>query len=639
MNLGLIAASAAFLLPAAARGQAIALRGRTPAGNVSAAAGASALGPGLDFSFTHARMINGYKEVERRHNAAVDAVLVVPAAERNFKNTVRALERAHESYNDAVLPWIMMKDVSPDPRVRRAAKALERRSARHFDDLNYREDIYQAVLRAAQAEDRLRGENKKLLEDVLRDYRARGMGLPIEQRVNLKAINDRLSELSQAFVDNISKFEESQAPVGSALLARAGNSPAGRQPQPGRPSRPEEINPPILREILALRQEQSRILGYKNFAQYRLARNMARTPENAAAFLSELKTELQSPGRARAQAPQNGQSVYQRLRPYFPVATVLKGTFEIFHEILGIDFKELPAQAWHPDVRFFEVSDAATGRAIGSFYLDLFDRPGKVGDGWADALRKGHASGAGGYQNPINLVVAKFKKSSVDPNVWLGPEEVERIFHEFGHLMHGLLSRTRYSRYDSWSVPVDFREIPSMLWGNAVWRPEIVARISGHDQDPSRKLPPELLREQLAAQSAASADYLMYHSALAAMDLAFHTLESPLDVGQAAARVFAEWVGYFPKAVIGDFDHIVSGYEAGYYGYPWAYVRSVDVLSRFLAEGILNPKVGMEYRRKVLEPGASKDPWQMLRDFLGRMPGMDAFRRSLAPPPEPAAAS
>jgi len=685
--LRLLLAALLLLPPAAANSQAVVGRSQASAGPVTFGAGTAsagtlsqasslpALGPGLDFSLTHRQMINGYKEVEKRLDAAADAISAIPTQERDFKNTVQALERAKETYGETVFPWAILSNVSPDEKTRRVARAIARRIGRHALELEYREDLHSAIIAAAQEQPALKGADRLLLADVLDGYKRIGAELPLAQRINLQAIEKRLAELSQAFQRNITDYHDGVevneqdiaalpeslksviTPAGKGtwrlhesdrafryLLAFSPDAALKDRLQSYEDSNPRIKNIPLLEDILVLRQTQSRILGYKNFAGFRIAANMARTPEKVESFLQDLKSQLRkASGRQKFHASAGDDlSDVPLLRQYFPLERVVSGTMEVFGNLLGVKFREIQTQAWHPDVRTFELSDSVTNRRLGIFYLDLYDREGKTGGSWTINFINGHELQTSEYRDPVAMISLQVQKNRPGEPALLEPQQVEAFFHEFGHLMHGMLAKGRYGRYTGTNVPLDFVETMSKTFENFLWQPEILDKISGHYKNPSRKLPPYLKTSLLAFRQATSADTLLEHVATAALDLAYHTLEAPMDTARVLREVFLDYMGS-PAAYDfqGTLDFLVSGYEAGYYGYRWSQVFAQDIFSRFESEGILNPKVGMEYRRKLLEPGGRKDPWQMLKNFLGRKPNMNAFLRGLGlkpeQPPSPAA--
>jgi Zn-dependent oligopeptidase len=238
---------------------------------------------------------------------------------------------------------------------------------------------------------------------------------------------------------------------------------------------------------------------------------------------------------------------------------------------------------------------------------------------------------ARGYKEAAAAMVGNFTRGTDGEPGLLSHSEVETFFHEFGHIMHQTLSRARYQSHNGFYVALDFVEAPSQMFENFVWTREVLDRLSGHHQDESRKLPPELLGRMLAARRAGEALGILRLVAMAAVDMAYHS-SVPGGTTKLLSRIFAEF-GYLPPTPGTHFQsrwaHLMPDYAAGYYGYPWSKVRAQDLFSRFEKEGVLNPEVGMDLRRKVFEPGATKDEDELMRDFLGREANEEAFLRSL----------
>ncbi|MFA5137796.1 MAG: ChaN family lipoprotein [Elusimicrobiota bacterium] len=633
-----------------------------------------------------------YEEAERRFTAVVEAVAAIPPGLRDFENTVRALQHAYGAYDEAVAPLAFMGSVSPDPAMRDAAAEVSGRSNALLTEFYQRKDIYEGYRAVAARGEPLEGEDRRLLEKILQDYARMGMDLPEERRVRVAQIERKIFELSRRFQANLQEGERSVEVEPSALEGLPGffveslpRAPSGkrrvrldypsyttvmrtakddglrRRMEREYNSRAAEKNVPLLESILELRRELAGILGYPSFAHYALKDSMAGTPERVLSFLRRLKTLLRGPALRQSAAlldekrrehasagdisaweiPYYAARLRKRLhgfdpeevRSYFPVETVVRGTMDVFQEMLGLEFRELRARAYHPDVRLFEAVDKATGKVLGRFYLDLYARPGK--DPQAAAaypLVSGRELPGGGYRDPVSALAANFFKPSADRPSLLLHGEVEIFFHEFGHLMHMTLGRRRHPQFSGANVALDFVEVPSQLMENLAWRPEVLERISGHYRDTSRKLPAGLLARMLASRNADSALVMLKDVALAALDMAYHTVAGPIDTTALLKRVYSEF-GLSPPtpgtSFQATFEHIVDGYEAGYYGYPWSRSFAQDIFSFFERGGALHLEAGRALRRWILEAGSARDEAESLRGFLGREPDEKAFLRYL----------
>jgi len=659
------------------------------AGVAGAVSRPAAPGPGLDFHIAPEKIGPLFEAARLDLKTQVDALVAVPAGQRTFQNTVLALEKAYTRYSEAVAAPGFLFSVSPDPAVREAVKQADALSDAFLIELSAREDVYKAVKEYAAKGEALSGEDKKLLETTLRGFRRDGMDLPLSQRADIQTVQKRLAELSTAFSENLKDADDALAvepgrlkglpdefvrslpvlkdgkvrvgldyPTYRQVMKFAEDADVRRQLEAKFNNQASAKNVPILEETLRLREKLANLLGYKNFADYALSERMAKSPSRVWDFLKRLKgllydrakaelTELlevkrrSEPGAkevenwdisfyARQLLKQRYDYDPEKVREYFPADTVVAGTLEVYQQVLGLKFHEIQAAAWHPDVRLFEISDAQTSRRIGWFYLDLYPREGKYKHAAAFTIRSGHEL-PGGYQEPVSAMVANFSKALPGKPSLLTHGEVETFFHEFGHLMHQTLTKARYASFSGSRVARDFVEAPSQMLENFVWRPEVLAKLSGHYQDPSKKLPKELLDKMLSARNFLSAMGTLGQVALAALDLVYHTAV-PVDSTEVMRQVFEQFdvKGPSPDTHFqGRFGHLMGGYSAGYYGYLWSKVFALDIFSLFEKEGVLNPAVGRRYREAILERGSSVDENEQMKAFLGREPNEQAFLRSL----------
>lgn len=680
-----------LLLAQAPRAQVVVPSVQAPLGAVQGAVGA-ALAPQVpDFGLTTRQMVEGYKLAEKGYLASIGAVTALPADQRTFANTVKALDEAQARYAEAVLPLTFLSAVSPDRRVRRMAEAIERRISRVGLDLSERDDVYEAYRQYAAKKEALSGEDKLLLEGVMDGFKASGRELSVAQRSDLRAIRERMAELEQAFEQNIAAVDDAlevdparleglpqdlvdalpRTPDGKALveLKEPAYVPFMKFVKDGSlrrqlfmkyQDRAAAKNLPLIEEELVLRQKLARLLGFKTYAHLAVDGNMAGTPLKVLSFLNRLKRGLRPaaqkereallemkrrevPGSAKVEPWESAYYANQlrqerfafdadQVRQYFPVDRVVSGTLEVYQELLGVRFKELSGRTWHPDVKLYEISDAAKGEPIAYFYLDLFPREGKYTHAAAFTVVQGRELEDGGYRRPVEAMVANLSKPTPGHPALLTHMDVETFFHEFGHLMHGTLTKARYTAHSGTNVALDFVEAPSQMMENFVWRPEVLQRLSGHWQDPSKKLPQDLLDRMLAARNFQSATANLSQVGFAMMDMLFNLLPAPLDTTAVMGRVF-ETLGLGAPAsgthMQASFGHLMSGYGAGYYSYLWSLVFAQDLFSRFEREGVLNPATGQDYRKAILETGSSRDESESMREFLGRAPTEEAFLRFL----------
>jgi len=317
------------------------------------------------------------------------------------------------------------------------------------------------------------------------------------------------------------------------------------------------------------------------------------------------------------------------LRAHLPLDAVLDGLLALTARVLGLRYETVAAsEAWHPEVRGLRVLDAASGEVLGDVLLDLHPRDGKYGHAAAFPLVPSRRLPDGTRRLPLTAIVANLPAPAADGPALLRHDDVVTLFHEFGHVLHGTLGRTRFTRHHG-ETEWDFVEAPSQILEHWAWQPDVLARFARHHVtgDP---IPRSLVERLVASRDLNVGLKTLRQCALGLMDLGIHGAAAvdPDDADRAAHERtgFPYHAGtHHPTS----FGHLMGGYDAGYYGYLWAKVYGDDMFGRFEVEGVDSPAVGMDYRREILEPGGSRAAIDLLRGFLGRDPTPATFLRLL----------
>ena len=577
----------------------------------------------------------------------------------------------------------LLRSVRPEPEARAAAAAAEQELQQLATELRLSGPLFVALggldLTAADA------ATRRWVALARREAERAGVALAPAARARVRAINQQLVAKGQAFDRNISEDQRSISVAGPAGLAGlpedyiarhmqsraadgsfqittaspdavpfmtyAHDDEARRRLYVAQRQRGTPDNLQVLADILLLRQELAQLLGYAHWADYATGDKMVGSAASAQTFLDDL-WRLAAPAAARDMAQlraslgdaalhgegDSGQEVAewqrayaqervrrsaaqldaQSARPYFRLGRVRQGLFDLTAQMFGLSYRQASVPTWHADVSAYDVHDAQG--PIGRFYLDLHPRADKFSHAAAFPLRVGVA----GVQLPESALVCNFPSGE---EAWLEHNDVRTFFHEFGHLLHHLLAgRQRWAALGGIACEWDFVEAPSQLFEEWTYDLETLQRFA-HRAD-GTPIPAALVAKMQRARSMGAGVMVQTQVFYAALSLGLHR-EAAKDV-DTGARVRALQARYSPFAFVegtafqASFGHL-EGYSALYYTYLWSQVIAFDLLSRFAAEGMLNPEVAGAYRAQVLSPGGARDAAVMVRDFLGRNFTQDAF--------------
>lgn len=420
-------------------------------------------------------------------------------------------------------------------------------------------------------------------------------------------------------------------------------------------------NRPLIGRILELRKEKGVLLGFRDFADFVLDDRMAHTGARALEFLENLKSKTErrfheenqellefrrslegstapelQPWDVAYYAEKQRAALFafdeEALRPYFPLDRVVAGLFELTHRLYGIRVAERAGvPAWDPQVRYYEVHDQ-DGLLLGGFYADWYPRDNKRGGAWMDALITGGPA-PDGFRPHLGVICGNLTPPVGGKPALLTHREVETIFHEFGHLLHHLLSRVEIRTLAGTNVAWDFVELPSQIMENWCWEREALDLFARH-WETGALVPEDLFQKMKRARTFRAANAQMRQLGFGFLDLLLHIRYAPQTDGDPVEYTRRILQQFSPAplpsnhAMIAAFTHLFGsavGYGAGYYSYKWAEVLDADAFTRFREHGIFSREVGAAFRNRILARGDSEDPATLYREFMGRDPDPSAL--------------
>ncbi len=427
----------------------------------------------------------------------------------------------------------------------------------------------------------------------------------------------------------------------------------------GRNTSGEYNNLPVLSKIASLRLQMANLLGSKTYADHSLQRTMARTPENVYKLLDQLRdaykpalkkemdelTEFASRLEGKpveinawdysyySNKLKNERYSYdeEQLRPYFELDNVVKGVFGLATKLYGLQFTlNDKIEGYHPDVKVYDVTDDK-GQFIGVLYTDFFPRDTKRPGAWMTGFSEQFVDAAGVDNRPLVSIVMNFTKPTADKPALLTPYEVETFLHEFGHALHGLLTRCNYASLSGTNVYRDFVELPSQFNENYLTEKEFLDSFAKNYLT-GEPIPQNLVDKIIASSQFGAAYACMRQLSFGYVDMAWHTLSDTTAVADPVKfeRAAMEQVRIFPdvdgSATSPQFSHIFAGgYAAGYYSYKWAEVLDADAFAKFKENGIFDRATADSFRHNVLEKGGTEAPDVLYKRFRGQDPTIDAL--------------
>jgi thimet oligopeptidase len=623
--------------------------------------------------------------VEKKRKA-LTTIKKVDKGKRNFNNTIQALEESKYALTDALNRVDFLMYVSPDKKIRDKAQELDIRLRKELLPFEFDRDIWQAIKDYKKINEKIPPEKSKLLEDYYRSYRKRGFDLEDGKFKRLQEIINQLSDLSSQFSKNINEYEDHillsqddakdlpstylntlskkgkryvvtlSYPDYFTFMEYSGNEKLREMLTLKFNKKGGEGNKKLMEQILSLRFEMAKLLGYQNPAELEIEDKMAKKPKTVLNFLYRVEKEVISIARGNMKELENEKRRYlnnpkakllyhdiafyarllrertleidkEEIKKHFQFDKVRQTVFDIYSELLGVSFVKLKNNAWHQDVERFVIKDGDGGE-IATFYMDMFPRQGKYGHAAAFTIIEGRKEG-GKYVKPVSALVMNVPKPQINQPSLLSHGEVTTFFHEFGHIMHQTLTKASFMSHSGTNVSMDFVEAPSQIFENWAWDKDIIKKFAFHyiNQKPMDELlVNKLIQSKKFLKGFATARQLIF----ANFDMSIH-VNRPQSIDQVISEWQKKLIGIeFPKGSVpsASFGHFI-GYGAGYYGYLWSEVYALDMFSVFEKEGILNKRTGIRYRKEILERGSSREEMESVRAFLKRSSSSKPFSNSL----------
>jgi peptidyl-dipeptidase Dcp len=636
------------------------------------------------------------------HSAEVAAITHDPATP-DFDNTITALERSGKLLSKVSAVFYDLVSANSNPALLEADKEVSLRMARHWNPIMMNAVLFGriALLHDNRAALRLTSEQVRLLERTYTRFHRAGAGLDEAAKARMAEINERLAHLGTAFSHHLLGDEqdwfmelgEADCDGLSDSFVAAAKAAADERGMTGKAvvtlsrsfvepflksSTRRDLREKVFRaftargdnanandnnstivEILKLREESARLLGFPTYAAYKLEDSMAKTPQAVRGLLER----VWKPARARALADRDALQALvaeeggnfnlaawdwryyaEKLRqvranfddaaikPYLVLDHMIEAAFDCASRLFGVSFSERrDIPVWHPDVRVWEVKDRA-GRHKALFYGDYFARASKRSGAWMTSLRDQQK--LDGAIAPLVINVCNFSKGAEGQPSLLSPEDARTLFHEFGHGLHGMLSDVVYPSLSGTSVFTDFVELPSQLYEHWQEQPQVLRQFARHYQT-GEPLPDDLLQRFLAARKFNQGFATVEFVSSALIDLEFHTQPaSAISDVRAFERAELEKIGMPAEISLRhrpqQFGHVFSGdhYAAGYYSYMWSEVMDADAFGAFEEAGdIFDPAVAKRLYDDIYSSGGSVDPEDAYVAFRGREPEPDALLR------------
>ncbi|CAN1314185.1 Probable thimet oligopeptidase [Linum perenne] len=585
-------------------------------------------GSGVRINLSASEILKLADQIIAKSKRVHDAVASVPLDKVTYENTIAQLADLEAEQFPLVQSCLFPKLVYISEDIQNASVEAERRIDAHVLSCSQREDLYRVVKAFSAKGDWRNPEVKQYIKCLSLEKDGSG-----KYKLHMRS-NHVVAVLE------LCKVGQTRKRVAVAYGKRCG-----------------QINLSVLESLVELRHKYARLLGHSNFADYAVDLRMAKTPTKVFEFLEDISASLTNLATReisvlkdlkrkeegdltfaiedllyyvkRAEAKQFDLD-FKALKQFFPVDLVLSGIFKIVQDLFGLRFEEVgDAEVWHADVSVFSAYDLSSGELLGHFYLDLYTREGKYGHTCVLALQNGAISHNGARQISVALLISRLQKGGENDPCLLRFSEVVSLFHEFGHLVQHICNRAPFTKLSGMCADPDFVELPALLLENWCYEISTLKLISGFHQDITVPIKDETCKSLKRWRYSFSALKLKQEILYCLFDQIIHSADN-VDIVELFKHLH-------PKVMLGlpmlegtnpasCFPRSAIGYEAACYSRIWSEVFAADIFaSKFRDDNLLNHHVGIQFRNKVLAPGGSKDPIELLSEFLGREPSIQAF--------------
>ena len=636
----------------------------------------------------------GIEEQTQQINAIVNQRSVP-----TFENTIVALERSGATLNRVLGVFYPYLSANSDDELMEISMRVSPILSAHGTSISLNEKLWERIKFVYEKVDKnsLSNEDRMLLEETYLSFARSGANLEGEAREKYRELSNEISSLTLKFGQNVLKelntyeiwlekedlagLPESAIEAAKTAAKEKGKdgylitlvAPSYRpfmqyssrrdlreklyKMYNSRNTTGEYSNIDVMCQIADKRRQMANLLGYKTFAEYKLAHTMAQTPENVYDLLNKLrdaylpaqKKEMKELEKFASELEGKkikieawDYSYYfnkfkdskfdlndEMLRPYFELNSVIEGVFGLATKLYGIKFTENhDAQVFNPEVQAFNVTDK-DGSYIGMIYTDFFPRASKRSGAWMTDFRAQFINDKGEDVRPLVSITMNFTKPTGSKPSLLTFDEVETFLHEFGHALHGLLSQVKYSSLSGTSVYRDFVELPSQFNENYLIEKVFLDSFAKH-YETGESMPQELIDKIVASAQFGAAYACVRQLSFGYLDMAWHTIEQPVNDAFAFEAVAMKDVQTFSVVegciMAPQFSHIFSGgYAAGYYSYKWAEVLEADAFAKFKEDGIFNQESAQSFRDNILSRGGTEKPMELYKKFRGHEPQIDAL--------------